>query len=157
MELLTCLHTSCLCVSARQRLLSLFLVLGSNVPGEKREMWISEEQTCSHKAENSGVWQSHGLEWWLQLNRTLNTFKVDHELHRGSKKKVTGKDKTVHDYIFRNLQSVWLGLGWYWNNFILNSIEQRKDIYNLKHSSEQLHESVECKLLCFWHVMWSNI
>lgn len=38
MELLTCLHTSCQCESARQRLLSLFLVLGPDVPGEKREM-----------------------------------------------------------------------------------------------------------------------
>lgn len=38
MELLTCLQTSRLCESARQTLLSLFLVLGSNVPGEKREM-----------------------------------------------------------------------------------------------------------------------
>lgn len=38
MELLKCLRTSCLCVSTRQRLLYMFLVVGPDIPGEKGEM-----------------------------------------------------------------------------------------------------------------------
>lgn len=42
-------------------------ISGSHISGKERTMWISKEQTFSHKTKNSGIWQNYELEYleWL--------------------------------------------------------------------------------------------
>lgn len=49
--------------------LVLFLSQGSLISREEGKMRVSEEQTLPYQAEDSRLWQSHGLERWLRLKR----------------------------------------------------------------------------------------